>query len=48
MLQAKIMVGLHKMATMSELGVERGTLYRYVGPEGELRDYGKRVLGIGG
>ncbi|HBZ2099991.1 TPA: recombinase family protein, partial [Klebsiella pneumoniae] len=22
------------------------TLYRYVGPSGELRDYGKRVLGL--
>ncbi|KAA8448413.1 transposon DNA-invertase, partial [Acetobacter pomorum] len=21
-------------------------LYRYVGPKGELRDYGKRVLGL--
>ena len=29
-----------------ELGVERVTLYRYVGPKGELRDYGKRVLGL--
>lgn len=28
-----------------ELGVERVTLYRYVSPKGELRDYGKRVLG---
>ncbi|MBY4638693.1 transposon DNA-invertase, partial [Gluconacetobacter entanii] len=27
-----------------ELGIERVTLYRYVGPKGELRDYGKRVL----
>ena len=27
-----------------ELGVTRQTLYRYVGPNGELRDYGKRVL----
>jgi len=27
-----------------ELGVTRQTLYRYVGPKGELRDYGKRVL----
>jgi DNA invertase Pin-like site-specific DNA recombinase len=27
-----------------ELGIERVTLYRYVGPDGELRDYGKRVL----
>ena len=29
-----------------ELGIERVTLYRYVGPNGELRDYGKRVLGL--
>ena len=29
-----------------ELGIERVTLYRYIGPNGELRDYGKRVLGI--
>lgn len=29
-----------------ELGVTRQSLYRYVGPDGELRDYGKRVLGI--
>lgn len=29
-----------------ELGIERDTLYRYVGPKGELRDYGKRVLGL--
>ncbi|MCU7922494.1 MAG: recombinase family protein [Candidatus Thiodiazotropha sp. (ex Dulcina madagascariensis)] len=29
-----------------ELGVSRQTLYRYVGPGGELRDYGKQVLGI--
>src|SRR6266702_1755656 len=28
----------------TELGIERVTLYRYVGPKGELRDYGKRVL----
>ena len=28
-----------------ELGVSRQTLYRYVGPDGELRDYGKQVLG---
>jgi DNA invertase Pin-like site-specific DNA recombinase len=27
-----------------ELGIERVTLYRYVGPNGELRDYGQRVL----
>lgn len=27
-----------------ELGVTRATLYRYIGPEGQLRDYGKRVL----
>jgi len=29
-----------------ELGITRASLYRYVGPNGELRDYGKRVLGI--
>jgi DNA invertase Pin-like site-specific DNA recombinase len=29
-----------------ELGIQRATLYRYVGPNGELRDYGKRVLGL--
>ena len=29
-----------------ELEVERVTLYRYVDPKGELRDYGKRVLGL--
>lgn len=29
-----------------ELGIERVTLYRYVSPKGELRDYGKRVLGL--
>ena len=27
-----------------ELGVTRTTLYRYVGPKGELRQQGKRVL----
>jgi len=27
-----------------ELGVTRPTLYRYVAPDGSLRDYGKRVL----
>ncbi len=31
----------------AELGIQRVTLYRYVGPNGELRDYGKRVLGLG-
>ncbi len=31
----------------AELGVKPVTLYRYVGPRGELRDYGKRVLGGG-
>ena len=30
-----------------ELGVSRPTLYRYVGPNGELRDAGKKVLGVG-
>ena len=28
----------------SELGISRVTLYRYVGPDGELREYGRRVL----
>lgn len=28
-----------------ELGITRTTLYRYVGPNGELRKSGKRVLG---
>ena len=28
----------------SELGITRVTLYRYVGPRGELREYGRRVL----
>jgi DNA invertase Pin-like site-specific DNA recombinase len=27
-----------------ELGVTRVTLYRYVGPEGQLREHGRRVL----
>lgn len=27
-----------------ELGITRATLYRYISPTGELRDYGKRVL----
>lgn len=27
-----------------ELGVARTTIYRYVSPQGELRDHGKRVL----
>jgi len=30
----------------AELGVTRSTLYRYVGPHGELREHGERVLGI--
>ena len=29
-----------------ELGVSRQTLYRYVSPTGELREYGKQVLGV--
>lgn len=29
----------------SELGITRVTLYRYVGPSGELREHGRRVLG---
>ena len=28
----------------AELGVTRVTLYRYVGPEGELREHARRVL----
>ena len=28
----------------AELRVTRVTLYRYVGPKGELRDHGRRVL----
>lgn len=27
-----------------ELGITRPTIYRYVGPDGKLREYGKRVL----
>ena len=33
-------------ALCAELGIERVTLYRYVGPNGELRTYGKKVLGL--
>jgi predicted DNA-binding transcriptional regulator AlpA len=29
-----------------ELGITRATLYRYVSPEGQLREYGKQVLRI--
>lgn len=29
-----------------ELGIERVTSYIYVDPNGELRDYGKRVIGL--
>ena len=29
-----------------EQGIARVTLYRYVSPDGELRDYGKRVLAM--
>lgn len=29
-----------------ELGIKPVTLYRYVGPKGELRDHGKRVLAV--
>ena len=28
----------------SELNITRPTLYRYVGPKGELREFGKKVL----
>ena len=27
-----------------ELGITRPTLYRYVGPKGELREFGQKVL----
>jgi hypothetical protein len=33
-------------ALCAELGIERVTLYRYVGPNGELRNNGKPVLGL--
>ena len=29
-----------------ELKITRATLYKYVSPSGELRDYGKRVLNL--
>ena len=35
----------HISSLCKELGVSRQTLYRYVSPEGELRAYGKQVLG---
>jgi len=28
-----------------ELGVTRQTIYRYVGPDGSLRDQGRKLLG---
>jgi DNA invertase Pin-like site-specific DNA recombinase len=31
-----------------ELGITRPTIYRYVGPDGKIREYGKRVLGRSG
>lgn len=30
----------------NELGITRATLYRYVGPNGELRKHGRQVLGV--
>ena len=30
----------------TELGINPVTLYRYVGPSGELREHGRRVLGV--
>ncbi len=30
----------------NELGTTRATLYRYVGPNGELREHGRQVLGL--
>lgn len=32
--------------SVQELGINRVTLDRYVGPKGELWDYGQRVLGL--
>lgn len=29
-----------------ELGITKPTLYRYLAPNGTLRDYGKKVLGV--
>ncbi|MBT3853254.1 recombinase family protein [bacterium] len=34
------------MQLCKELGVTRPTIYRYVSPNGELRDFGKKVLNI--
>lgn len=31
----------------NELSATRSTLYRYLGPRGELREHGERVLGLG-
>ena len=31
-----------------ELGITRPTIYRYVGPDGRIREYGRRVLGRAG
>jgi hypothetical protein len=33
-------------ALCDELRITRATLYRYVGPNGELREHGRQVLGI--
>jgi DNA invertase Pin-like site-specific DNA recombinase len=33
------------VALCRELKISRATLYRYVGPKGELRDHGRKVLG---
>ncbi|MGD9686983.1 MAG: hypothetical protein AB7U43_08440, partial [Desulfobacter sp.] len=30
----------------NELGTTRANLYRYVGPNGELREHGRQVLGV--
>ena len=30
----------------AELGIKAVTLYRYVSPSGELREHGRRVLGV--
>ena len=31
----------------AELWISRTALYRYVGPDGALRENGKRILGVG-
>jgi predicted site-specific integrase-resolvase len=33
-------------ALCNELGIQRVTLYRYVGPDGTIRQHGRRGLGL--